>query len=223
MTTMMTNNQVRLIGLHGKAKHGKDTVYKILSEYLDFPVKRDAFADRLKLSAIRNFYPDISVEAAYEVCETLKQEGSYVAFADENGIIDGVSGREFLQHYGTEAHREVFADDFWIAAVLPDTSDKLNFGRTDGQWSLLVITDVRFPNEAEAVREAGGVVWQVIRPALDSDNDDHPSEKPLPRDLVDFVIVNDGDLDDLEDKVQTAWKFVSLAEDVRRLHNVRRS
>lgn len=214
----MMSKQVRLIGLHGKAQHGKDTIYKILNEQLDFPVQRDAFADRLKLSAIRNFFPTIDLKGAYAICERLKADGGAVMIADRDGELEVVSGREFLQHYGTEAHRQVFADDFWISAVLPDLSDPLHFGRTfdEDPWNLLVITDVRFPNEAEAIRKAGGVIWHVIRPELEQgDADPHPSEQPLPEELIDSLIINGGSLDDLRELVGLAWKFAGMTDEIR--------
>lgn len=209
---------IKLVGLHGKARSGKDTVYKLLNDQLDMPLARDAFADRLKLSAIRNFFPDVELEEAYRICEGLKDGGELSLFTGADGLTT-VSGREFLQHYGTEAHREVFADDFWVSAVLPDLDDKLTFGRTDDKpWSLLVVTDVRFPNEAQAIHDAGGVVWHIVRPELEQgEQDTHASEIPLDPQYLDLRIDNDGSLEDLADKVLQAWKFSALKDELRSL------
>lgn len=200
----MTN----LIGLHGKAGSGKDTAYELLSGYLDVRVKRDAFADRLKLSAIRNFKPDCTLEEAYEFCERLKSSGEISVIFDDEHVAYSVTGRQFLQHYGTEAHRQVFADDFWVDAVLPDRYDsQRGFGREDANdWDLLVITDVRFPNEAAAVRAAGGEVWQIVRPELDvGPQDAHLSEVPLNGSYVDRIILNSGTIEYFEDQLLSAW------------------
>jgi hypothetical protein len=213
MRTQKRKTMIRLIGLHGKKQSGKDSSFRLLNQRLDMPVARDAFADRLKLSAIRNFLPDTTLEEAYEICEGLKTCGG-VTLTVEHGPYDiqelYVSGREFLQHYGTGPHRQVFADDFWVSAVLPDLNDPINFGRSDEKpWSLLIVTDVRFPNEAQAIRDAGGVVWQIIRPELeDGATDTHASEVPLDPEYIDTVIVNDGTLHDLSDKLFEAWQNV---------------
>ncbi len=201
----------RLIGLHGKAGSGKDTAFQLLEASLGIPVTRDAFADRLKLSAIRNFLPDCSLEDAYEICEGLKAPGGMVVlYPSPDGI--EVSGREFLQHYGTEAHRDVFADDFWVSAVLPDLSDKIGFGREDSKdWDLLVVTDVRFPNEAAAVRQAGGEVWKIIRPELEvGPQDAHLSEIPLDGAYIDRIILNSGSIEYFEDQLLNAWNESAL-------------
>lgn len=198
----------KLIGLHGRAGSGKDTVFSIMEDTVkDYTFKRDAFADRLKLSAIRNFKPDCTIEDAYDICEVLKSDGFVMLHRDSydtNPI--AITGREFLQHYGTEAHRQVFTDDFWVDAVLPDLEDKYSFGREDvEEWDILVVTDVRFPNEAEAIRKVGGVIWQIYRPQPDESYNKHSSEKPLDSNLIDWIVLNDGDLDQLKDQVGRAW------------------
>jgi hypothetical protein len=198
-----------IIGLSGLAQSGKDTSYQQIRDILlegKYPqvAVRDAFADRLKVSAIRalfgSFYPDDA--QAIDAANQLKTRGSIgVTLGDQ---YTEITGREYLQFYGTEAHRDVFTNDFWIDAVIPDPLTDHYYGRKDlaelGVQNLnpiLIITDCRFPNEAEAIRYAGGRVWEIQRPSLTKNNDTHASEKPLPRELVDYVIVNDGTITDL--------------------------
>jgi hypothetical protein len=52
------------------------------------------------------------------------------------------------------------------------------------------------------VLRLGGETWEIVRPGLESDG--HSSENPLPRELVTRVIVNDGTVDDLREKVVAA-------------------
>jgi len=95
--------------------------------------------------------------------------------------------REYLQRYGTESHREVFGTDFWVDMALPidtDHSDKL-----------LVVTDVRFPNEATRVKDLGGQVWKIER-ETETAHGDHPSEQDLDQ-WVDVFVDNTGSLYDL--------------------------
>lgn len=197
-----------LIGLHGKAKSGKDTVCSMIRE--DFEgagcrVVRDAFADRLKLSAYRCFKPDATVEEALAWANLLKNDESFIIAEarSEGGSTLGahITGRQFLQHYGTEAHRDVFVQDFWVDAVLPDWQDD-DFGRGDGLTvnDILVITDVRFTNEAERILECGGVVWHVVRPEAEV-GDTHASEQMLPSEYISYTIENLTSLEALRAKV----------------------
>lgn len=208
----------QLIGISGKKGRGKDTVFSILSQLLedrDLVVEREGFADRLKLSAKRCFEPDAEFDpSVLQWSDYLKNHG-YVQFIieHESGVHSHtITGREFLQNYGTEAHRDVFGKDFWINAVLPeDWQDR------HPDTDVLVITDVRFPNEAERVLEVGGSIWEVQRPELDKQEvaDTHASEIPLPRRYIDHIIVNDSSLYALVHKVERAWdltqKGISVA------------
>jgi ribosomal protein S11 len=71
----------------------------------------------------------------------------------------------------------------------------------------VAITDVRFDNEAAAVRAAGGRVFRVVRSGdscLAAETAAHASEAGVSDALVDGVIVNSGSLDDLRDAVVEA-------------------
>lgn len=183
-----------LIGLNGVAGSGKDTVCSFIKEWgseRGFTVKREAFADRLKLSAARIFFPEISVEEAVRWCNQMKEDGTLTAIVENEATRSAwpISGRVFLQRYGTEAHREVFGTDFWVTQALSDLSADLT-----------VVTDVRFPNEAEAILKLSGEVWHVVRPGQTGAGS-HVSEQPLADHLYDAEILNDGSLDDLRRKI----------------------
>jgi hypothetical protein len=71
----------------------------------------------------------------------------------------------------------------------------------------VVVTDARFENEAKAIRDRGGEVWEIVR----AEHGDelgaealHTSEAGLPDGLIDRTIVNDHDLEFLEREVQIA-------------------
>ena len=65
------------------------------------------------------------------------------------------SPRLALQLMGTEAGRDVFHPDLWVHTVLRRCEN--------APWNNYVIADVRFPNEVEAIRKAGGVIVRVRR------------------------------------------------------------
>jgi len=118
-----------------------------------------------------------------------------------------ITGRRYLQLYGTEAHREVFGDNFWIDQALPDPCAPY-YGRKD-PFDLLVFTDVRYQNEAERIRECGGEVWLIDRPSVEDLPDSHASENIDFH--VDTRIINNGTLDDLHDAVDRELCYSVLA------------
>jgi len=156
----------------------------------DLSAVRMAFGDLLKESAAACF--GIPANEAIEWCDWLKRPGVFVTAQRKEGADDlverRVSGRQFLQFYGTEAHRDVFGDHFWADAV-----DRATY---DLEADVVFLTDVRFDNEANLVHRHGGEVWEVVRPGL-SAVEAHASEGGVPEGAIEFQIVNDGGLEDL--------------------------
>lgn len=188
-----------LIGLTGRAGSGKDTTYEtIYALFNDVrPVVRLAFADVLKRSALACF-ADFDDDWS-EVADKIKASGNIKIEVDGEELCN-VTGREFFQRYGTEAHRYLFGDDFWIDSMLPPL-EPLDFGPFLHSSEIYVITDVRYDNEAARIREYGGVIWQVERPGDNISESLHASELGISEDLVDFLLVNDGSLDDLKEEI----------------------
>jgi hypothetical protein len=76
-----------------------------------------------------------------------------------------------------------------------------------------LITDVRFPNEAAAVIEKGGILVRIER---GSDTGDHPSETALDNYDFNIVIENKGDLLELIQKARVfceEYKLLATIED----------
>lgn len=214
-----------LIGLTGRRGVGKDTAFGYIEEWAaerGVSARRRGFADSLKLSFARLFIPNISLDEAVIWCDELKMApgsgtksdlliswGKYDRHGTWTEILHQISGRQALQRYGTEGHRDVFGADFWVDALLPthsiiDEHDlpvgpawPWNFrGQLDPEPpDIAVITDTRFENEAKRIRMLKGYVLEVIR---DTGNDDgHISEAGLPSDLVDWSIRNESGFDQL--------------------------
>ena len=204
---------MRMIGLTGKARAGKDTVGGLIAtwgERQGFKVERDAFANKLKVSAARSLGFKGDAEECVKFCDELKQSGMDIQLIrrgpDGAELEASLSGRKFLQLYGTEAHRDVFDPEFWVDAlldeVLPHGPDDPRFG------TILVISDVRFENEARAIHNCEGEIWEVVRDenpdALQNDLNAHVSEVGIPEDLIDFTIHNSSDLEHLDREVGLA-------------------
>ena len=96
-----------------------------------------------------------------------------------------------IQRTGTEAGRGVLGDTVWIDETWKRAS---NHAR-------VVITDVRFPNEADAVKQHHGIVVRVERPGLVPPNN-HPSERSMETYTFDGHLRNDGTIEDLKRKIQ---------------------
>lgn len=193
---------MKIIGLTGKAGSGKDTVAQIALEWCaenGISAERVAFADPLKLSAARALgaAKTVTLEQAVQFCNELKEGGRIKVELPTPPLSPireyEISGREYLQWYGTEAHRDVFDLEFWVEATMKPLDERFRELRAP---DVVFITDCRFPNEAAAVNERNGEVWEVVRPGVAAVAA-HTSEAGLPEGAIEFQINNEGDLDDL--------------------------
>ena len=116
--------------------------------------------------------------------------------------------RDFLQKLGTDAIRDGLHTNAWVNALMADYtptqvqwSDGPLGGYKDGPMPNWIITDTRFPNEAQAIKDAGGLVIRVDRPGVKPIND-HPSEVGLDSWKFDYKIANVSDLKALTGTVE---------------------
>jgi hypothetical protein len=129
---------MKIIALNGRLKSGKDTACETIQQVGSGNVRREGFADRMKVSGVLALgYKPTSIQEALVIANRLKDTGQVVSrFVNGEPTFgkrpDGtlgynaqmqqtaIDGRTFWQLYGTEAHREVFGTDFWVDALLPD-------------------------------------------------------------------------------------------------------
>lgn len=180
-----------LIGLTGLKGAGKDTVAAFLVKQHGF--ERRAFADPLKKSVASLFDIPFHLVDKYKndpnIAVTLHYvDDTHPQSTTEKGTT--MTFREFLQRYGTEAHRDVpeMGYDFWVELLLP----------VRGYYAErnIVISDVRFDNEAKRITLLDGINVEVSRATAVS-KDPHRSEDGIDPDLVDYTIFNNGSLDEL--------------------------
>jgi hypothetical protein len=177
---------MRLIGLTGPARSGKSTVAEIL-EAQGFGVY--AFADALK-NAVATMLNALGDEVSEHLEDESRKEMELA------GV--GVSPRYLWQTLGTEWGRERIRHDIWIKIV----AAKIERDRR-GDWIPdVVISDVRFVNEARWVLEQpGGEIWRIVRPGAERIALNHASELGVPPALITHGIFNDGDVVQLADRV----------------------
>jgi hypothetical protein len=176
-------SRVTCIGLAGWARSGKDTVADYLVDSHGYT--KMSFAAPMK-EAMYRLNPRITVN---EVTNTALRVGIDVYGWD--GIKErSPDARGLLQRFGTEVGREMFGDDFWVNAAIKEIPD----------GAKAVFSDVRYPNEAEAVKKLGGKVWRVLRPGVGPAND-HASEHALNDYQFDEAIDNSSTIEGLESRV----------------------
>jgi len=178
-----------IIGICGAAGAGKDTIATHLEARYRFG--KIAFADPL--------YAMVSAMTGIGV-ESLRDR----KFKEAVLPVIGQSPRRLLQTLGTEWGRGLVADDIWIRIAIQKASS----------MERAVISDVRFDNEAEAIKSAGGSVWLVTRPdakCLDSTAATHSSERGISPHLIDATIVNGGAFSELSARVDAAYHKATAA------------
>ena len=102
------------------------------------------------------------------------------------GFPEGITARVMLQTLGTEWGRASVDPDIWVKAAMREAEYYL--GWPDFHNFKVIFDDVRFANEAVAIRQAGGKVYRVSRKDFEASTDFHISELGLPAELIDGEI-----------------------------------
>lgn len=144
-----------ILGITGKAGHGKNTVANMIREIcpeMDWQIV--AYADKLK-----QVYTILTGEEVQDDADW------------KNGLAPnwGMTRRQMLQRIGTDVMRNEFHQDVWVRALFAGINSDRNY----------IVTDVRFPNEASAIRAGGGKVIRVVRHGYENGTPDHVSETAL--------------------------------------------
>jgi hypothetical protein len=173
----------RFVGLSGYSRSGKDTVASFL--VAEYGYRQIAFADRLRALVVALF-PSIA--------EIVNGAGGDWEKAKENPEVKRV-----LQGVG-EAVRKNVGPDVWVVAALSPIRDD----------ELVVVSDARYLNEADAIVSRGGTLLRIERPGTKPFNN-HVSETALDRyDGFHAVLVNDSTLEVLHGRVRVALSEMSL-------------
>jgi hypothetical protein len=210
-----------IIGINGYSNSGKDTVgimiqylmceephtpiEKICADYLEYEYWLDEqsgweikkFAGKLKDIASHLTGLDIEDFEDQEFKKT-NLGTEWWTTCDEG--LQPMTVRDFLQKLGTDALRNGLHPNTWVNALMSDyVKDK------DGDLPNWIITDTRFPNEAKAIKDRGGIIIRVDRPGVSPVNA-HPSEIGLDDWKFDYRIANASDLLSLKFTIETILK-----------------
>lgn len=199
-----------IIGITGFIGSGKDTIADYLTTYHGF--KRISFAASLK-DAIANVF-GWERELLEGTTKTSREwrEQKDVWWSDRLNM--EITPRWVLQYWGTEVCRKAFHEDIWVASL----EHKLLSSKDD-----VVITDCRFINEVNAIKNAGGItmrvsrgekpIWYDFAESVNTGRDPsaqrfldkynvHASEYSSVGIKYDYYIDNNGTIDDLHNKIQ---------------------
>lgn len=184
-----------IIGIAGKAQAGKDTTARIINflryypdasweTYCDSDLPFEFEDDIVHFADLLKYVAERMLSVPVYTMQSMK--GKSMKF----DWLDGMTGREFLQKLGTAVRNEVHPD-FWTRALFIKEKNNKN----------LIIPDVRFPNEAQIVKDHGGILIRIERPGAGAG--EHISETALDDYRGwDIVIDNVGTLEDLYKQVK---------------------
>ena len=198
-----------IIGINGKIGSGKDTVGKII-QYLRCHNTGEITIQDVMSNPEHEWW--LEEQSKFEIKKfagKLKEVASLLTGIDIEDFEDqefkklymspewGMTYREFLQKLGTEAMREGLHTNVWVNALFADYKPPKMSQYNPSNW---IITDMRFPNELEAVEERKGITIRVVRSGTAVGT--HPSETALDDAYFDHVISNNGTIEDLVEKVR---------------------
>lgn len=200
-----------IIGVCGFIGSGKDTVADYLQNFHEF--RRDSFASTLKdaVAAVFGWNRELLEGRTKEARAWREQVDPW--WAERLGMPE-LTPRLVLQLWGTEVCRKAFHNDIWIASL----ENKLRNSKDN-----IVISDCRFPNEINSIKQSGGRVFWVQRGplpdwyelALEANRDNpvarqvlsekgiHASETAWVGTEFDAIINNNGSIEELYNQVKS--------------------
>jgi hypothetical protein len=167
-----------LLGLTGPARSGKDTAAAFLLAMTGG--YRYAFADPIRAMLKAGLGIDMTDE--YWIP---RKEDPIPAFGNK-------SPRQMMQWLGTEWGRQLVDENLWLTLA----TDRL-MSKGPG----MIVTDCRFENEAAWIRRYGGRIIHLRRNAAQPVHG-HLSEGGVQEGENDFVVHNNGTLEDLQERLR---------------------
>ena len=175
----MSTTSMKLIGITGKARSGKDTAASYLAH--KHGLIRYSFATPMK-AAIKAM---LGLSDRHMDGDLKEAEIPWL----------GVSPRRIMQTLGTEWGRETIREDLWVVLAQRQW-DQVSNPTEDTFHTGMIVPDVRFEDEADFIRRNGGVVIHIKRDAA-AQIESHKSEAGVRVCAGDLVIANNGTLADL--------------------------
>ena len=177
----------KIIGLIGFKQVGKSTAAKYLEEKYGFV--RHNMKDAL-VAEIKQNFPDLLTEILENEVVSILENGSYKEWEEvEAGGIERLFQtkppliRALLQNYGTEVRRRD-DDNYWVVQWSRKIMDAT---LVSGYNDKFVTDDIRFLNEAKAVKDLDGILIRLTRPDIQTGGT-HASETEQLEIVADYTI-----------------------------------
>lgn len=216
-----------IIGINGYAGSGKDTVGRII-QYLNCKDTAEISVEDVCLSSDKYdwWLEDESDWEIRKFADKLKDIASHLTNIDRERFenqefkktnlgsdwdIDGapMSIRDLLQKLGTDAMRNGLHTNVWVNALMADYK-KIEYNDDEqAEYPNWIITDVRFENEAKAIKDRRGIIIRVNRPGIEPVNS-HPSETGLDHWNFDYKIANVSGIYELKESIEQILKHAKL-------------
>lgn len=200
-----------LIGISGKKRSGKNATATIINEMIfrskeekgefsnALPYQEKSFAYLVKKFASE--LTGIPMEGWETEADKALFLGPEWNYQDETGNKVAMTRRMMLKKLGSDACNQNLHKNCWVNGLFQ------NYDAATSKW---MVTDVRFPQEVEAIRNRDGIVIRVVRPATE-DKDAHISETALDGYTnFDYMIYNDGTLEELTEKIRLILEDLKL-------------
>ena len=181
----LRGSKPKIIAFTGKAGAGKNTASDIVGDLIHFntdftETTEFAFADIIKeIAKLLGFTHD----QLYDPVQKQVHDEFW-----------GMTPRKALQIIGTDAMRENFHQDVWVKSLERKVKDYVDDDEVNG---IALITDCRFPNEADVIKEWGGITIDIQRKVpkeFDDVDSSHKSELGTGR-TPDIIVTEAGSCD----------------------------
>lgn len=181
------------IAISGKARAGKNTVAEMLVDYLKYKNSKEkivALADPMK-KIVQMMFPEASADCLYGPSE-LRATPISDKFKDKNGNL--LTHRQALIDLG--AFGRQYNGSIWLNCLVEDCNRSTEI-------NTYIVSDVRFINEFKYLKEAKFITIRVLRAdCAKLDDVSEVEQDSIDDSEFDYVIHNDGSLDDLKKQVQ---------------------
>jgi len=198
------NNNFYIILLTGPAGSGKDTLYNILYQIynIDFHIVKFAFGDSLKI--ITSHLTKLFTNKYFNFDDMNNLEFKEKEIDDINLYIDNYQQtftiRKALQYIGTDIMRKHIDDNIFVNVII----NKINLllHQNFNKKTIIIITDLRFPNEQSELYNFSKKFDISIKTILihrDNINiSNHLSENLFNQLDIDIIINNNSSLSNLK-------------------------
>lgn len=176
-----------IVGIFGKAGSGKDTIANYMIENLGYT--KIAFADVLKdiVSVLFSWERHLLEGDTKESREFRETKDMWWS----NKLGKEITPRLMLQQIGTDLFRNHFDKNIWLHVI----------ERKIRKYDKVVISDIRFPNEHQLIKDLNGIIIKVER-NIDNKVPYHSSENNFDNFSFNFYINNNNSINDLHSKIE---------------------